>query len=70
MKPSSRKKPKAKKAHVLWTAKETEKLRELVKDKTAIREIAKTLGKSEKAIRRKCDWLGISSATTYRKPQG
>ena len=52
--------------HVLWSSEEMEKLRSLVKDRLPVRIIAKQLNRSEKAIRRKCEWLGLSSSTTYR----
>lgn len=59
-------KKKQKRKHVLWTHEEIACLEEAVNKKTHIREISKMLGKSEKAIRRKCEWLGVSSSTTYR----
>jgi hypothetical protein len=67
--PSSKSKPErgGKKAHILWTRQETEVLSELIKARTPIRGIADILKKSEKAIRRKCEWLGVSSSTTYRR---
>jgi hypothetical protein len=57
-----------KKKHVLWTAEDTQTLKRLIKEKSkAISDIANELGRTEKAIRRKCDKIGYSSSTVYKK---
>lgn len=55
-----------KKVHVLWTREETQRLETLIAERCPVREIAQKLKKSEKGIRRKCEWLCVSSSTTYR----
>ena len=56
-----------KRHHILWSAKEKAKLAELIRVKTPMREIIRILKKTEKSIRRKCDRMGLSSATIYEK---
>ena len=62
--------PTTNRAHVLWTPKEVATLTDCLEKKIPIKKIADKLGKTEKSIRKKCEWLGLSSATTYRKING
>jgi hypothetical protein len=52
---------------ILWSKSSTDKLMELINNRTPITKISKTLKRSQKSIRRKCDRLKISSSTTYIK---
>jgi hypothetical protein len=54
-------------AHPVWTPKETEVLKTLLSQNTSLAKMASTLGKTEKAIRRKCERLNISCSPKYKK---
>jgi hypothetical protein len=51
--------------HILWTEEETVQLVSMLKERMPIKDIARKLKRKEKAIRKKCEWLGMSSSTTY-----
>lgn len=68
MKPSSdSNSSRIKKSHRIWSPTEVTALQQLLQKKLSMREITKSLARSEKSIRRKCAALGISSATVYQK---
>lgn len=55
----------SKKEHRLWSTEDTSLLKTLLGEKQSIEEIAKTLNRSQKSVRRKCETSGMSSATVY-----
>ena len=59
--------PNPKRPHILWGRAETLQLEKLIGERWPVKKIAARLKKSEKAVRKKCEWLGISSSTTYRR---
>jgi IS30 family transposase len=51
----------------IWTESQLQILQSLLAKKKDVTTIAKNLGKSEKAIRRKCERLNISCSPLYKK---
>jgi transcriptional regulator with PAS, ATPase and Fis domain len=60
----------SKRKHQIWSPDETRWLRQLLEEKTSLTRIQDLLKRSEKSIRRKCETLGISSATVYTISKG
>lgn len=52
---------------ILWSKGELETLKLLLEAKVPMNELAQSLCRSEKAIRRKCEAMDWSSATVYQK---
>jgi len=57
------------KKRALWSPHLTDQLIELVAQKVELHILSKKLGKTEKAIRRKCERLKISCSPLYKKTQ-
>lgn len=52
----------------LWKKEDDKKLKELLALRDlCIKEIAETLNRTPKSVRRRCDRLSISSSSTYKK---
>ena len=52
----------------LWTPTQISELRRLLTHRTPLAQIGLHLNKTEKAIRRKSERMGLSCAPTYQKP--